>query len=221
MCMYMYVLLCESVCVLYTKFSPVVVPDIHLSGLDSSKESQAALLSALGLSASRPTPPTFNSTQSNPISSVDTHVLENDVPSAVSSDNIKLCESVVGEVTKLKSIKECCTASNRVLGAMECLIARKVLFKLVASFSTVLKDDQRLQLMQFLETINLNDIKKLINLLRLVQAGRIDRIPGKDLSVTIPGYSSPVSVMECLGTAVSLLASSEKQGGAQLMQVGN
>ena len=70
-----------------------------------------------------------------------------------------------------------------------------------------------------METVKLNDIKKLINLLRLVQAGRIDRTPGKQLTVTVPGYSTPVCIADCLGNAVSLMASNEKEGGAQLLQV--
>ncbi len=70
-----------------------------------------------------------------------------------------------------------------------------------------------------MESFGLNDIKKMIKLLRLVQAGRVDRLPGKQLFVTIPGYTSPVCIADCLGYAVSLMASNEKEGGAQLLQV--
>ena len=195
-----------------------IVPDIHLSGLDSSKESQAALLSALGLSSSRPTPPTYKHVEDD-TSSNELQLEENILKPNTGSNGSETCEVVVVEVVKLKSNRECVIASNRVLGAMECLIARKILFTLIASFNFVSKDSQRSKLMTFMEMMQLNDIKKLINLLRLVQAGRIDRVPGKRLFVTVPRYSTPVCIADCLGNAVSLMASSEEQGGAQLLQV--
>lgn len=132
---------------------------------------------------------------------------------------MQACEVVVEEIPKLQSVSECISASNRVLGAFECLVARKILFKLIASLNFVLKDSQRSKLLLFMETVGLNDIKKLINLLRLVQAGRVDRLSGKRLFVTVPGYSTPICIADCLGNAVSVMASNEKEGGAQLLQV--
>ena len=129
------------------------------------------------------------------------------------------CSIVLIEIAKLRSYGECALAGNRVLGAMECLIARKILFCLLGSLNFVPKDTQRSKLLNVMESFGLNDIKKMINLLRLVQAGRVDRLPGKQLFVTIPGYTSPVCIADCLGNAVSLMASNEKEGGAQLLQV--
>lgn len=130
-----------------------------------------------------------------------------------------ICDVLMNEVAALKSVSECVVASDRLLGAMECLVARKILFTLLASFTFIDKDMQNTKLLAFMESMELNDIKKIINLLRLVQAGRVDRLPQKNLFIVVPGYSTPVCVTTCLGNAVSIMASNEKQGGTQLLQV--
>ena len=142
------------------------------------------------------------------------------------ADHIRLCEGVVDQITRLKSLSECITASERVLGAMQNLISRKVIFRLLASFTLSSSSSSSSSIstslepfIKCLENIRLLDIKKLIKLLRLVQAGRVDRTPGKDLCVLVPGYSTSVNVMECLGKAVSIVADSGGEAGSQLMQV--
>ena len=182
-------------------------------------------MSALGLSAAKPTPPTFKYSQDDPMGTSDSQSGDDEVAMVTEgssdADHIRLCEGVVDQITRLKSLSECVTASERVLGAMQNLISRKVIFCLLASF-TLSSSSSSTSLEPFikcLENIRLLDIKKLIKLLRLVQAGRVDRTPGKELCVLVPGYSTSVNVMECLGKAVSIVADSGGEAGSQLMQV--
>ena len=113
------------------------------------------------------------------------------------------CNEAVGQVIKLVRLDECVSASDRVLTASVTLMSRRIILKLLSS----LTQDGYQSLM---EDIQLNNVRHLIRLLRLVQANRVGM-------VTEGGEG----LKEVIGSAIASITSKSKVGGAgtQLLQV--
>lgn len=211
-----------------TLFLCVAVPDISLIGVDDSADFLKPLLSALGMSQPRPTPQKFEFSEDDPMGGEFLKVTDEDgtkqdqgskqVLGGGSVQRFRMssvCEDLMGQVPKLDSMEETLYALHRVTLGAQVLVARHVTLMLIASLST----EQSGRLSAVLKSLGLLDVKFLVQLLRLVDAGRVDSAPGESYVVTIPSTISPVPAVQCLSDALaSVITSENATAGLQLMQ---
>ncbi|XP_064390094.1 probable E3 ubiquitin-protein ligase HERC1 isoform X2 [Halichondria panicea] len=203
------------------------VPDVSLSGLDSSPQSLKSLLSALGLSKKNPTPRLFEFPAADPLGtrlckttteddSTDTVEAEKPTDSSDDSNSLSLsktCENVAEQITKLKNLDEHLVALDRVSAATQTLVARRIIMLVIASLST----QGSTTLITSLQSVNLDSIQSLVRLLRLVDAGRIDGRPGDSFSVVTPSSLLPLKGLDCLSSAITTAVTQSHGSGKQLM----
>ena len=213
---------------------PPPVPDVSLSGMDTSPQSLKTLLSALGLSQKRPTPRRFEFSNTDPLGE---HLYkrehesgaegegqsgegegdgggEEDIPEGVGVVKMgHTCGELVQQAQKLRSLGENFTAINRITAATQTLVARHVTMLVISTLSTQGKRD----FISGLKALDLVDVKSLVRLLRLVHAGRIDGTPGKAFSVKTPSSLLPIKGLDCLGSAITAVVTESHSAGLQLM----
>jgi len=209
------------------------VLDVNLSGMDTSPQSLKSLLSALGLSQKRPTPRRFEFSGTDPLGE---HVCKGEHGSVegesgggegedVGGDDdtsggagiIKMshvCDELIQQVQKLRSLGENIIAINRITAATQTLVARHVTMLVISSLSTQGKHN----FISGLRALDLVDVKSLVRLLRLVHAGRIDGTPGKVFGVKTPSSLLPIKGLDCLGSAITTVVTESHSAGSQLMQ---
>lgn len=194
-------------------------------GMDDSASFFNTLLSALGISQLRPTPQRYEFTDSDPMGGESVKVTEEDglkqgevSGGGASVEHIKMssvCEDLMCQVQKLKSVEDNILALSRVNVGAQVLVARHVTLMLIASLST----EQSGNLAATLQRLGLLGVKPLVRLLRLVDAGRIDGTPGKSFVISLPSHIYPVSAVQCLSDALaSVVTSDGTNAGLQLMQ---
>ena len=209
------------------------VPDISLTGLDSSPQSLKSLLSALGLSQKRPTPKKYEFSTSDPmgenlckmtrdsgdpgedgVKSEGGETTDKDIP----SDLVKLstsCNELLQQAQNLKSLDERLSAINRIASATQTLVARHITMLAVASLSV----QTRPAFMTSLKDLDLVNVQSLVRLLRLVHAGRIDNTPGSVYSLRTPSSLLPIKGLQCLSSAIATVVTENgTTAGSQLMQ---
>ncbi len=205
----------------------VSVPDVSLSGMDSSPQSIKSLLSALGLSKMHPTPKLFNFHASDPMGtrlckatteddSTDADVTDKTTDNVEDSNTLSLsktCENVSEQISKLKSLDEHLVALRRVSAAVQTLVARRIIMLVIASLST----QGTTTLITNLQSVNLDGIQSLVRLLRLVDAGRIDGSSGDSFSVVTPSSLLPLRGLDFLSSAITTAVSQSHSSGQQLM----
>lgn len=193
--------------------------------MDTSPQSLKSLLSALGLSQKRPTPKRFEFSGTDPLgenlckgaqeseggaSGVEEgESVEENTPGSV----IKLsqvCEVLVQQVHKLRSLGEKLSAINRVVAATQTLVARHVTMLVIASLSTMGSQS----FIANLKVLGLEDVKSLVRLLRLVHAGRIDGTPGKSFSLKTPSSLLPLKGLQCLSSAITTVVTESTSAGS-------
>jgi WD40 repeat protein len=186
------------------------IPDINLSGLDmSSSDSMNSLLLALGLSVSKPTPPTFKFSKANPMGGAtpditgDEEATKEHKPSEGHTHKLSPeCINLVSQATALKNNKECIMASNRILTGVQTQVSRRLVLRLM----TLLSQGDSTRRFQAMEGVRLDNVQYLIRLLRLVQGNKIS-------------YRDNIDKMEgCIESAISTLASQGSESGTQLLQ---
>ncbi len=209
------------------------VPDVTLSGLDTSPQSLKSLLSALGLSKKRPAPKRFEfSPGSDPLGKNRcklSHTREEGGEGGEAegegeskaeegeSSAIRLspvCEDIVQQAQKLHSLTESMSAICRVSEAAQTVVARQITMFVVATLSIRGREN----FITTLRKLGLVDVQSLIRLLRLVHAGRIDGTPGKSFSVATQSTLMPIKGLECLSSAISTVVTDSVSAGSQLMQ---
>ncbi len=203
------------------------VPDVSLSGMDSSPQSIKSLLSALGLSKVHPTPKLFNFQGSDPMG---THLCKTSTEDDTSGTNdtnsttgiaedsntltlSKTCENVAEQINKLKNLDEHLLALHRVSAAAQTLVARRIIMLVIASLST----QGTTTLITSLQSVNLDGVQSLVRLLRLVDAGRIDGSPGDSFSVVTPSSLLPLRGLDFLSNAITTVVTQSHSSGKQLM----
>lgn len=198
-------------------------------GVDDSASFYNALLSALGISQPRPTPQKYELDDSDPMGGESVKMTEED---GLKQDNVSgggssvehikmssVCEDLMSQVEKLKSVEENILALSRVTVGAQVLVARQVTLMLIASLSTEQSTEQSTNLAAALQSLGLLDVKPLVRLLRLVDAGRIDSTPGKSFFISVPSHIYPISAVQCLSDALaSVVTSDGTSAGLQLMQ---
>ena len=170
-----------------------------------------SLLSALGLSASKPTPPTFKFSEKNPMGTFTSEETPKEAESSTTTDGqgsewyhlSSSCKELINQAMNLKTLNECISASERVLTAVQTQSSRRVILRLLSSLSQA----DPAGYLKAIETVHLDNIQHLIRLLRLVQAKRVDQ----------DTISS--GLLNCIESAITTIASQGSQSGAQLLQV--
>ena len=138
-----------------------------------------SLLSALELSASKPTPPTLKFSEKNSMGTFTSEETSKEAESSTTTDEqgsewyhlSSSCKELVNQAMNLKTLNECITASDRVLTAVQTQSSRRVILRLLSSLSQADPSGY----LKAIETIRLDNIQHLIRLLRLVQAKRVDQ----------------------------------------------
>lgn len=161
-----------------------------------------SLLSALGLSVSKPAPPIFTFSQNNPMG---THIEEAEIEESITTIEGEWhslsphCSTLVTQAIQLTSLDECVLASDRVLTAIQTQTSRRIVLKLLSS--SISKG------LPPVKAISLDSVQHLIRLLRLVQANRVGI------------QSDSRRLQECVELAITAVASQGGQSGSQLLQV--
>lgn len=203
------------------------VLDLTLSGLDTSPQSLKSLLSALGLSQKQPTPRRFQFPSNDPLGEKLCTVTsegegvesgggegggEDQEASVIGMSSV--CEDMVQQARKLRSLGENVSAMLRITEAAQAVIARQVTMLVIATLST----HGSVSFVDSLRTLGLVDVQSLVRLLRLVHAGRIDGSPGNSFSVTTHSSLLPIKALDCLSSAISTVVTDSDTAGSQLMQ---
>lgn len=203
-----------------SSFSPVV-PDVTLSMVDDTPHLLKPLLSALGITRRRPIPPNFEFGEDDPMGGELFKPREDDTAykpptSPATLRTTAVCEDLVAQVQKLKSLEEKMAALSRLALSVQVLTARQVTLMLVASLSVQTSK----ALVSTLRDLDLLDVHTLVRLLRLVDAGRIDGTPSKGCSITLPSSVCPLPALSCLSSAIAALLMDEgsPSAGLQLVQ---
>lgn len=124
------------------------------------------------------------------------------------------CEELVSQAIKLQDVDENLCSLQRLTGAIQTLVARRITMLVIASLST----DNSLNFIDHLHSLNLVNILSLVRLLRLVHAGRIDGTPGRLFGVQTPSSLLPIKGLDCLSSALTTVVANSLQAGSQLMQ---
>ena len=197
------------------------VPDINLTGVVNTAQSLKSLLSALGFSQHNP-PRLYLFPSNDPLG---TQVVvsqgEKDEENKAQGDTMategclkglsEACQSLVEQATRLRTVDECRAASDRLISATQTLVARRVVLHIVGTLSL----HSPKEFFRGLVSIGLADIKKLVRLLRLVQAGRVDGTLGKNLAIKTGSSNTTPSIPDSLSLGISTVVS---YGGEGLMR---
>ena len=140
----------------------------------TSSDSINSLLLALGLSTSKPTPPSFKFSKPNPMSADVLISTESDINERNETEIkwYKLssnCNTLVSQINLLRNRSECIIATNRMLTAIQTQSARHIVLELMSKLSNI----EPAAYQYVMETLQLDNVQHLIRLLRLVQAQRI------------------------------------------------
>ena len=200
------------------------MPDINLSGLDTSSDSFKSLLSALGLTQKKPTPQIYEFKDPDPMGEevlrASREGMKNDIGEGTKNTTVrgeffrisKVCTDLMGQVQRLKSMEENMTALKRIASAAQTLIARHVTVTIIANLTT----QPAKNFISSLKKLDLLDIQSLVRLFRLVHAGRIN---GTLCDSFTPSNLCPFNPVESLSTAITTVITEERTpGGAQLVQ---
>ena len=124
------------------------------------------------------------------------------------------CEELISQAIKLQDVEENLSALQRLTGAVQTLVARRITMLIIASLST----NNAINFVEHLRSLGLVNIHSLVRLLRLVHAGRIDGTPGRHFGVRTPSSLLPIKGLECLSSALTTVVTSSLEAGSQLMQ---
>ncbi len=208
-----------------------VVPDITFSGVDDSPHLLKPLLSALGISQGQPMPQRFEFTAADPmgegpyrLNGEDALMRQDDSSVRVSADpstgHFKIspsCSKLMNQAQKLKSMEENMAALNRITAGTRTLVARHIIMMLVSNLSTLPSK----VLTSTLRNLGLLNIRSLVQLLRLVDSGRICQTPGEFSFSAVEASLYPVPALQSLGDVIAAVVSDETEGvstGLHLMQ---
>lgn len=127
------------------------------------------------------------------------------------------CDDLAYQVQQLKTLEENVSALNRITSAAQILVARHVYLMLIAALST---QQQSGKLLATLRSLELTNVKSLVQILRLVDADRVNGTPGKCFLVSLPSGGHPLPALDCLNGAIGSAVTDEGLStGLHLMQV--
>ena len=197
-----------------------------MGGTDSSPSLLKPLLSALGLSEGLPTAQTIEFSATDAMGEAPYKLNKEDSATNTgngpaktttnpSTGHFKIsstCNKLMSQAQRLSSVEEIITALNRVTGSAQTLVARHVVIMLLSNLST----QPSSKIISTLKSLDLLNIHSLVQLLRLVDAGRICNIPGE-----VSPSSCPVPALQSLSDVISAVVTNEEEGvstGLCLMQ---
>ena len=187
------------------------------------------LLSALGISQGQPTPQKFEFSNQDPMGEGPYKLNREDGPNE-SSAKVTVdpsvgqfrispaCHKLMNQVQKLKSMEENLAALSRVAAGAQTLVARHIIIMLLSNLST----QPPRSLISALKNLELLDIRSLVQLLRLVDAGRISGMMGEEISSSLPQASLyPVPPLQSISDVIAAIITDQVEGvstGLHLMQ---
>ena len=209
-------------CILF--FCPV--PDVSLGGVDDSPYFLKPLLSALGVSRKKPSPQKYQfatddtmgeslfrqdqddplkGEEEAPVTAEGGGVVDHDTPPPDCCKISSLCDEVMSQVQRLRTVEERVCALWRLTTGVQVLVARHVALMLVAHMSVQTSRTA----VATLRNLELLDVQSLVRLLRLVGAGRVSNTPGGSFAVTLPSSLHPLRALQCLSNAISSVVTDE------------